>query len=82
MVCIVQACVLFNVAALYSQLAANVDRSCNVSSAVELLSKSAGMFEYVRDKFSNAPSPDLSSDMLSMLADLMRVTYAQQLTFI
>ncbi len=70
----IQACVLFNVAALYSQLAANVDRAQNMASAVELLSKAAGMFEYVRDKFSNAPSPDLSNDMLSMLADLMRVS--------
>ena len=70
-----QACVLFNVAALYSQLAAKVDReSQGLTKAVDLLEKAAGMFEYVRDKFSQAPSPDLSTEMLSMLADLMRVS--------
>ena len=66
---------LFNVAALYSQLAAKVDRASEgPTKAVDLLEKAAGMFEYVRDKFSNAPSPDLSNKMLSMLADLMRVS--------
>ena len=66
---------LFNVAALYSQLAAKVDReSQGLTKAVDLLEKAAGMFEYVRDKFSQAPSPDLSTEMLSMLADLMRVS--------
>ena len=71
----VQACVLFNIGALYSQLAAKVDRGSveGRAEAVDLLEKAVGMFEYVRDKFSNAPSKDLSPDMLSMLADLMRV---------
>ncbi|XP_064391194.1 rhophilin-1-like isoform X2 [Halichondria panicea] len=74
-----RACVLFNVAALYSQLAAKVDReSQGLTKAVDLLEKAAGMFEYVRDKFSQAPSPDLSTEMLSMLADLMRAQ-AQEL---
>ena len=66
---------LFNIGALYSQLAAKVDRGSveGRAEAVDLLEKAVGMFEYVRDKFSNAPSRDLSPDMLSMLADLMRV---------
>ena len=34
----------------------------------------AGMLEYIREKFANPPSRDLSREMLTMFADLMRVS--------
>ncbi|XP_054714698.1 rhophilin-2-like [Uloborus diversus] len=68
-----KASVLFNIAALYTQIAAKQDRltSSGVDSAVDNFLRAAGMFRYIRDNFSNAPSMDLSSDTLDTLIQLM-----------
>ncbi|GFQ82768.1 rhophilin-2 [Trichonephila clavata] len=68
-----KASVLFNIAALYTQIAAKQDRtnSSGVDAAVDNFLRAAGMFRYIRDNFSNAPSMDLSSDTLDTLIQLM-----------
>ncbi|KAG8195571.1 hypothetical protein JTE90_002194 [Oedothorax gibbosus] len=68
-----KASVLFNIAALYTQIAAKQDRatSSGVDSAVDNFLRAAGMFRYIRDNFSNAPSMDLSPDTLDTLIQLM-----------
>lgn len=69
-----RACVLFNIGALYTQLAAKVDRSSAnaLDSAIALLQNARGMFEYTKVKFSHSPMVDMSSEMLSLISDLMR----------
>ncbi|KAF8774846.1 Rhophilin-2 like protein [Argiope bruennichi] len=68
-----KASVLFNIAALYTQIAAKQDRltSSGVDAAVDNFLRAAGMFRYIRDNFSNAPSMDLSPGTLDTLIQLM-----------
>lgn len=68
-----KASVLFNIAALYTQIAAKQDRlsSSGVDAAVDNFLRAAGMFRYIRDNFSNAPSMDLSPNTLDTLIQLM-----------
>ncbi|KAF2366268.1 BRO1 domain [Trinorchestia longiramus] len=68
-----KACVLFNLAALYTQLGARHDRTTasGLDSAVNCLLRSAGVFKYIHDTFTNAPSKDLSPELLTALIKLM-----------
>ncbi|XP_018027107.1 rhophilin-2 isoform X2 [Hyalella azteca] len=68
-----KACVLFNLAALYTQLGARHDRTTasGLDSAVNCLLRSAGVLKYIHDTFTNAPSKDLSPELLNALIKLM-----------
>lgn len=68
-----KACVLFNMAALYTQLGAKQDRltTKGLDQAVDNFLRAAGTFTYVYENFTNAPSMDLAPHMLDMLVQLM-----------
>uniref|UniRef100_A0A6A7FWI3 Rhophilin-2-like isoform X1 n=1 Tax=Hirondellea gigas TaxID=1518452 RepID=A0A6A7FWI3_9CRUS len=68
-----KACVLFNLAALYTQLGARHDRTsaAGLDAAVNCLLRSAGVFKYLHNTFTNAPSKDLSPELLKALIELM-----------
>lgn len=68
-----KASVLFNIAALYTQIAAKQDRTTNsgADASVDNFLRAAGMFKYIKENFSNAPSMDLSPSTLEMLIHLM-----------
>ncbi|XP_054276992.1 rhophilin-2-like isoform X2 [Macrosteles quadrilineatus] len=68
-----KACVLFNIAALYTQLGAKQDRltAKGLDAAVDNFLRAAGTFTYVHENFTNAPSMDLAPHMLDMLVQLM-----------
>lgn len=70
-----KACVLFNLGALYTQLGARHDRTsaAGLDAAVNNFLRAAGMFRYLHDTFTNAPSKDLSPEILDMLIHLMLV---------
>lgn len=69
-----RACVLFNLTALHTQIAAQQDRSTEegMDTAVKSLEKAIGYLEYMKGKFSNSPTKDMSEDMLMLLSDLMK----------
>ncbi|CAI8016224.1 Rhophilin-2 [Geodia barretti] len=69
-----KACIIFNIAALHSQMAAQEDRStvAGASRAVASLEKGIGALEYMKDRFSNSPTLDMSDELLSFLSDLLR----------
>lgn len=68
-----KACVLFNIAALYTQIGTKQDRTCNtgIDAAVDSFLRAAGVFRYIKKHFSNPPSADLSPEVLDMLTHLM-----------
>ncbi|XP_050689411.1 rhophilin-2-B-like isoform X1 [Eriocheir sinensis] len=68
-----KACVLFNLGALYTQLGARHDRTsaAGLDAAANNFLRAAGMFRYLHDTFTNAPSKDLSPEILEMLIHLM-----------
>ncbi|CAL4069714.1 unnamed protein product [Meganyctiphanes norvegica] len=68
-----KACVLFNLGALYTQLGARHDRTsaAGLDAAVNNFLRAAGMFRYLHETFTNAPSKDLSPEVLEMLIHLM-----------
>lgn len=68
-----KACVLFNIAALYTQIGTKQDRTSNtgIDSAVDSFLRAAGIFRYIKKHFSNPPSADLSPQVLDMLTHLM-----------
>ncbi|KAJ8688163.1 hypothetical protein QAD02_023958, partial [Eretmocerus hayati] len=68
-----KASILFNAAALYTQLAAKQDRAAprGLDQAVDSFLRAAGTFRYIHENFTNAPSMDLGPDMLDMLVQLM-----------
>ncbi|XP_046385024.1 rhophilin-2 [Ischnura elegans] len=69
-----KACVLFNAGALQTQLGAREDRFGNgqgLDRAVDCFLRAAGTFRYLHDHFTNAPSMDLSPNVLQMLVQLM-----------
>ncbi|XP_011373219.1 rhophilin-1 isoform X1 [Pteropus vampyrus] len=74
--------VLFNIGALHTQIGARQDRSCpkGASRAAEAFQRAAGAFSLLREKFSHAPSPDMSPASLSMLEQLM-TAQAQECVF-
>eukprot|EP00731_Ephydatia_muelleri_P025948 Em0018g48a len=69
-----KAAVLFNVSSLYTQIAAQQDRSTREGLDVAIcnLQKAIGCLEYMKDKFSHSPTKDMSSEMLNLFADLMK----------
>lgn len=69
-----KACILFNIAALYTQLAAQLDRSSaeSIDKAVTYLEKAIGVFEFMKAKFSHSPTMDMSAEMLALFSDIMR----------
>lgn len=71
-----KASILFNAAALYTQLAAKQDRlsTRGLDQAIDAFLRAAGTFRYIHENFTNAPSMDLGPDMLEMLVQLMLVT--------
>uniref|UniRef100_T1ISB1 Rhophilin n=1 Tax=Strigamia maritima TaxID=126957 RepID=T1ISB1_STRMM len=68
-----KASVLFNIAALYTQIGARQDRTKNsgIDASVDKYLRSAGMFRFIQEHFSQAPSMDLSVETLDMLVSLM-----------
>nr|CAI5860525.1 unnamed protein product [Callosobruchus analis] len=68
-----KACVLFNIAALYTQIGAKQDRSTTkgLDAAIDSFLRSAGTFWYIHENFMNAPSMDLGPEMLEMFVQLM-----------
>ncbi|XP_031775353.1 rhophilin-2 isoform X3 [Apis florea] len=68
-----KASILFNAAALYTQLAAKQDRlsTRGLDQAIDAFLRAAGTFRYIYENFTNAPSMDLGPDMLEMLVQLM-----------
>ncbi|KAK4292205.1 hypothetical protein Pmani_035008 [Petrolisthes manimaculis] len=68
-----KACILFNLGALYTQLGARHDRTLpeGLDAAANNFLRAAGMFRYLHDTFTNAPSKDLSPEILDMLIHLM-----------
>ncbi|XP_074243352.1 rhophilin-1 isoform X7 [Saimiri boliviensis] len=74
--------VLFNIGALHTQIGARQDRACieGVRCAVEAFQRAAGAFSLLREKFSRAPSPDMSAASLCALEQLM-MAQAQECVF-
>ncbi|KAK7799227.1 hypothetical protein U0070_023680 [Myodes glareolus] len=74
--------ILFNIGALHTQIGARQDCSCTegTSHAAEAFQRAAGAFRLLRENFSHAPSPDMSTASLSMLEQLM-VAQAQECIF-
>ncbi|XP_076352612.1 rhophilin-2-B-like isoform X1 [Tachypleus tridentatus] len=68
-----KASILFNIASLYTQIGAKQNRtkSSGADAAVDSFLRAAGMFCYIRENFSNAPSMDLAPDTLETLTYLM-----------
>lgn len=71
--------ILFNIGAIYTQLACKQDRNTldGVEAAIENFQKAAGAFQYLLDYFTQAPSMDMHPDTLRMLIKLMK-TQAQE----
>ncbi|KAJ2938906.1 hypothetical protein O0L34_g17717 [Tuta absoluta] len=68
-----KACVLFNMAGIYTQIGAKQERnSCaGLDGAVDALLRAAGTLRYIHENFTNAPSVDLAADTLLVLGALM-----------
>ncbi|XP_018319806.1 rhophilin-2-like isoform X2 [Agrilus planipennis] len=68
-----KACVLFNIAAIYTQIGTKQDRRTakGLDSAVDSFLRAAGTFRYIQENYTNGPSMDLSPEMLEMLIQLM-----------
>lgn len=71
-----KACVLFNIAAVYTQIGAKQDRSTTkgLDAAIDSFLRAAGTFWYIHENFMNAPSMDLGPEMLEMFVQLMLVS--------
>lgn len=76
-------CVLFNIAALQSHVAAiqSMDSDEGLKLAIKLLQQSAGIFQYLKGAVPAAvpsePTPDLNQDTLTCLQALM-ISQAQE----
>ncbi|KAM3956628.1 GTP-Rho-binding protein rhophilin [Aphomia sociella] len=68
-----KACVLFNMAGIYTQIGAKQERhTCaGLDGAVDALLRAAGTLRYIHENFTNAPSVDLAADTLLVLGALM-----------
>ncbi|XP_028174620.1 rhophilin-2 isoform X1 [Ostrinia furnacalis] len=68
-----KACVLFNMAGIYTQIGAKQDRNtcAGLDGAVDALLRAAGTLRYIHENFTNAPSVDLAADTLLVLGALM-----------
>ncbi|XP_028257631.1 rhophilin-2 isoform X2 [Parambassis ranga] len=77
-----KASILFNMAALYSQIATRSDRQTIVGleEAISSFQKAAGILNNLKETFTHTPSYDMSPAMLSMLIRLM-LAQAQECLF-
>uniref|UniRef100_A0A673MPY2 Rhophilin-2 n=1 Tax=Sinocyclocheilus rhinocerous TaxID=307959 RepID=A0A673MPY2_9TELE len=77
-----KASILFNMAALCSQIGTRADRQtqAGLEDAIAAFQKSAGVLHYLKETFTHTPSYDMSPAMLSMLIRLM-VAQAQECMF-
>ncbi|XP_047539993.1 rhophilin-2-A isoform X3 [Vanessa atalanta] len=68
-----KACVLFNIAGIYTQIGAKQERAtcAGLDGAVDALLRAAGALRYIHENFTNAPSVDLAADTLLVLGTLM-----------
>ncbi|XP_041978295.1 rhophilin-2 isoform X2 [Aricia agestis] len=68
-----KACVLFNIAGIYTQIGAKQERNtcAGLDGAVDALLRAAGTLRYIHENFTNAPSVDLAADTLLVLGALM-----------
>ena len=64
---------MFNTGCLYTQLGARQDRTTGegLDTAVDNFIRAAGIFEFIKENFNNAPSSDLEQECLVMLVQLM-----------
>uniref|UniRef100_A0A8C2ZRW6 Rhophilin, Rho GTPase binding protein 2 n=1 Tax=Cyclopterus lumpus TaxID=8103 RepID=A0A8C2ZRW6_CYCLU len=71
-----KASILFNMAALYSQIGTRSNRQtiAGLEEAISAFQKSAGILNHLKETFTHTPSYDMSPAMLSML---IRMTLAQ-----
>uniref|UniRef100_A0A8C1H2R4 Rhophilin-2 n=1 Tax=Cyprinus carpio carpio TaxID=630221 RepID=A0A8C1H2R4_CYPCA len=77
-----KASILFNMAALYSQIGTRANRQtqAGLEDAITAFQKSAGVLHYLKETFTHTPSYDMSPAMLSMLIRLM-LAQAQECLF-
>lgn len=77
-----KASILFNMAALYSQIGTRSDRhtQSGLEDAITALQKSAGVLNYLKETFTHTPSYDMSPAMLNMLIKMM-LAQAQECVF-
>ncbi|KAG5679298.1 hypothetical protein PVAND_008876 [Polypedilum vanderplanki] len=69
-----KASILFNIAALHTQIGARKDRTKvdELNKAVDCFLKAAGIFQHITETFTNAPSCDLKPHVLEIFVQLMR----------
>lgn len=62
-------------AAVYTQIGVKQDRMTRqgLDNAIDNFLRAAGVFKYICDNFTNAPSMDLNAEMLDMFIKLMMV---------
>ncbi|XP_004600762.1 rhophilin-2 [Sorex araneus] len=77
-----KASVLFNIGALYTQIATRCNRQtqAGLESAVDAFQKAAGVLNYLKETFTHTPSYDMSPAMLSVLVRMM-LAQAQECVF-
>uniref|UniRef100_A0A7N6ACV1 Rhophilin, Rho GTPase binding protein 2 n=1 Tax=Anabas testudineus TaxID=64144 RepID=A0A7N6ACV1_ANATE len=77
-----KASILFNMAALYSQIATRSNRQTTkgLMEAISSFQKAAGILNHLKETFTHTPSYDMSPAMLSMLIRLM-LAQAQECLF-
>ncbi|XP_062246085.1 rhophilin-2 isoform X2 [Platichthys flesus] len=77
-----KASILFNMAALYSQIGTRSDRQTIVglAEAISSFQKAAGILNHLKETFTHTPSYDMSPAMLSMLIRMM-LAQAQECMF-
>ncbi|KAM4592630.1 rhophilin-2 isoform 2-T2 [Odontesthes bonariensis] len=77
-----KASILFNMAALYTQIGTRSDRQTIVGleEAISSFQKAAGILNYLKETFTHTPSYDMGPAMLSMLIRLM-LAQAQESLF-
>ncbi|XP_022601496.1 rhophilin-2 isoform X3 [Seriola dumerili] len=77
-----KASILFNMAALYSQIGTRSDRQTIVGleEAISSFQKAAGVLNHLKETFTHTPSYDMSPAMLSMLIRMM-LAQAQECLF-
>ncbi|XP_054468938.1 rhophilin-2 [Anoplopoma fimbria] len=77
-----KASILFNMAALYSQIGTRSNRQtiAGLEQAISAFQKSAGILNHLKETFTHTPSYDMSPAMLSMLIRMM-LAQAQECLF-
>ncbi|XP_074523163.1 rhophilin-2 [Halichoeres trimaculatus] len=77
-----KASILFNMAALYSQMGTRSDRQtiAGLEEAISAFQKAAGTLNHLKETFTHTPSYDMSPAMLSMLIRMM-LAQAQECLF-